>query len=132
MAKARKLKQLSFTLPNRVGLLSEITTAITGAKVNINAACAYEMEDRAYFMTSTDSNAKAKKALIILGAVVTEEDVVAVEMPNRVGELQKVAKKLADAGININYMYGTAGAGKTSICIFKTTDNKRAIRLINK
>lgn len=132
MAKAKKSRQLSFTMPNRVGLLSEISTAIASAKVNINAICAYEMEDKAYFMLSTDSNTKAKKALAPLGIEIKEEDVVAVEMLNKVGELQKVAKKIADAGIDINYMYGTAGTGKSSICVFKTADDKKAIKVINK
>lgn len=132
MAKAKRIKQLSLTMPNRVGLLSEVSTAIAGAKVNINAICAYEMEDKAYFMLTTDSNTKAKKALGSLGVEIKEEDVIAVEMPNRVGELQKVAKKIADAGIDINYMYGTAGTGKSSICVFKTADDKKALRVISK
>lgn len=132
MAKAKRIKQLSFTMPNRVGLLSEVSTVIAGAKVNINAICAYEMEDKAYFMLTTDNNAKAKKALIPLGVEVKEEDIIAVEMPNKVGELEKVAKKIANAKIDINYMYGTTGAGKSSICLFKTADDKKAIRAINK
>ncbi|MBI5187468.1 MAG: ACT domain-containing protein [Nitrospirae bacterium] len=132
MAKAKRIKQLSFTMPNRVGLLSEVSTAIAGAKVNINAICAYEMEDRAYFMLTTESNAKAKKVLGSLGVEIKEEDVIAVEMPNRVGELQKVAKKIADAGIDINYMYGTTGTGKSSTCVFRTADDKKALRVINR
>lgn len=130
MAKAKKVKQLSFIMPNRVGLLSELSMAIAKEKVNINAICAYEMEDKAYFMMITDSNAKAKKALSPLGAWVQEEDVIAVELPNKVGELQKVAKKIADSGIDIRYMYGTAGTGKSSICVFKTEDDKKATRVI--
>jgi len=132
MAKAKKLKQLSFTMPNRAGLLSEVTVAVLGAKVNINTLCAYELENNAYFMLTVDSNARARKALAKLGIESKEEDVVAVEMPNRVGELEKVAKKIADAGININYIYGTTGTGKSSICVFKTSDNTKTIILINK
>ena len=132
MAKAKKLKQLSFTMPNRAGLLSEVTAAVLGAKVNINTLCAYELENNAYFMLTVDSNARARKALAKLGIESKEEDVVAVEMPNRVGELEKVAKKIADAGININYIYGTTGTGKSSICVFKTSDNTKTIILINK
>lgn len=132
MAKAKKTKQLSFTMPNRVGLLSEVSTVIANANVNIDAICAYEMEDKAYFMLTTANNAKAKRALLPLGIEIKEEDVIAVDMPNRVGELQKVAKKIADAGIDINYMYGTTGTGKSSTCVFKTADDKKAIRGINK
>ena len=36
MAKAKSVKQLSFTIPNKTSLLSEVTTAIAGAKANIN------------------------------------------------------------------------------------------------
>ncbi len=132
MAKARKVKEISFTKPNKVGLLSEISTAILGARVNITAICAYAMENAAYFMLITESNAKAKKALAPLGVGIEEKDVVEVEMANRPGELEKVAKRIADAGIDIEYMYGTARGGKTAACIFKTSDDKKAIKVINK
>jgi hypothetical protein len=132
MPKARKVKEISFTIPNKVGLLSEVTTAIARAKANISAICAYAMENNAYFNLTTDSNAKAKKALAPLGIGIEEKDVVEVEMPNKSGELEKVAKKIADAGIDIDYMYGTAKAGKTATCVFKTSDNQKAIKVINK
>ncbi len=132
MAKAKKSKQLSFAMPNRVGLLSEITTAIAKAKISITAVCAYAMEGKAYFMLMTDSNAKAKKALSALAGNIKEEDVVSVELPNKTGTGQQVAKRIADAGVDIIYMYGTAGTGRTSICVFKTGDDKKAIKVINK
>jgi hypothetical protein len=132
MAKARKVREISFTMQNKVGLLWEVTAAIAGAKVNITAICAYGMENTAYFMLTTDSNAKAKKALASLGVGMEEKDVVEVEVPDKPGELQKVAKKVADAGIDIEYMYATASSGKTETCIFMTSDNKKAIKVINK
>ncbi|HEX3036127.1 MAG TPA: hypothetical protein VHT73_13575, partial [Thermodesulfobacteriota bacterium] len=93
---------------------------------------AYEMEDKAYFMLTTDSNAKAKRALAKLGVDTTEDEVIAVEIPNKVGEMQKVAKKIADAGINIVYMYGTSGTGKSPVGLFKTSDNTKTARMINR
>ncbi len=132
MAKAKMAKQISLIMPNRQGLLSEITTSLANAKVNISAICAYEMENSAYFLLLTSSNAKAKKALAPLGVEVKEDNVVSVEMPNKAGELQKAAKRIADAGVNINYMYGTASGAKASICIFKTADDKKTIKVINK
>ena len=131
MAKARRAREISFTRPNKVGLLSEVTTAIAKAKVNITAICAYGMENNAFFMLTTNSNAKAKKALTPLGMAIEEKDVVEVEMSNKPGELQKVAKKIADAGIDIAYVYATAGGGKTT-CVFRSADDQRAIKVINK
>lgn len=132
MAKARKVKEISFEMPNKVGLLSEITAAIAGAKVNITAVCAYGMENTAYFMLTTDGNAKAKKALAPLDVAIEEKDVVEVEALDKPGELQKVAKKIADVGIDIEYMYATASSGKKETCIFMTSDNAKAIKVINK
>jgi len=132
MAKARKVKQLSFDIADRPGLLSGITDAVAHAKVNLTAICAYAMDNKAYFMMTTESNAKAKKALAELNIKPEEEDVVTVEMPNTTGSLQKVAKKIANAGINIFYLYATASTGKTSTCVFSTSDNRKAIKAINR
>ena len=131
MANARRAREISFSMANKVGLLSEVTTAIAKVKVNITAICAYGMENTAYFMLTTNGNAKAKKALTPLGMAIEEKDVVEVEMPNKPGELQKVAKKIADAGIDIAYVYATAGGGKTT-CVFRSADDQRAIKVINK
>jgi len=132
MAKARKAKEISFTMPNKVGLLSEVTTAIAGAKINITAICAYGMGNTAYFMLTTNNNAKAKKSLATLGVVIEERDVVEVEVPDKPGELQRIAKKIAEAGVDIEYMYATASSGKKETCIFMTADNNKVIKAINK
>ncbi len=132
MAKARKAKEISFTMPNKAGLLLEVTQAIAGERVNITALCAYAMGDTAYFMLTTASNVKVKKALAPLGVTIEERDVVEVELLNRPGELQKVAKKIANEGIDIEYMYATAGKGKTATCVFKTADDSKTIKVINK
>jgi len=132
MAKAKRVKQISFMMPDRAGLLSEITSVLAKAKVNISNICAYGMQGEANFMLTSDSNAKAKKALAPLGVEIKEYEVFAVEMPNRPGELQKVAKKLADAEINILYMYGTTVSGRSATCMFTSSDNAKAVKLINK
>lgn len=132
MAKAKKVKQLFFMIPDKPGQLATVTTALVNAKVNISNICAYGMQGEATFMLTTDSQAKGKKALAPIGAEIKEYDVIEIEMPNKPGELQKVAKKMADAAINIIYMYGTTTAGRSATCILTTSDNATAIKLINK
>jgi hypothetical protein len=132
MAKAKRVKQLSFMMPDRAGLLSEVTTNLAGAKVNISNICAYGMQGEANFMLTADSNAKAKKALAPLGVEIKEYDVFVVEMQNKPGELQKVAKKIVDAGINIIYLYGTTVSSRSATCVFATSDDAKAVKLINK
>ena len=129
MLKATKLKQLSFTMPDRIGLLSEVTAFITAAKINIEAICVYGMGDEGHFMLITDNNAKAKKVISHMGAEVRTEDVIAVEVPNKVGQLQQTARKISDAGIDIFFVYGSPVKQKMTL-IFKTADDKKALKVL--
>jgi hypothetical protein len=131
MAIAKRAHQLSVTMPNKVGLLAEVTIFIAAAKINIEAICAYEMEDEGCFMLITSNTAKTKKILLNMGAEVETDDVIMVEMPNKPGQIHRVAKKISDAGIDVHYVYGSPARGKMTI-IFKTADDRKAIRLLNK
>jgi hypothetical protein len=132
MAKASKVKQLFFSLPNNVGLLMEITEALAKAKINVEAICAYAWEElEASFMIVTDNNTKAKNVLSKMGAKVELEEVLALEVPNKVGELHKATKKIAFAGIDIYYLYGSPAQGKMTL-IFKTENDKKALKALAK
>jgi len=131
MAIAKRAQQLSFTMPNKIGLLAEVTIFIAAAKINIEAICAYEMEDEGCFMLITSNTAKTKKILLNMGAEVETDEVIMVEMPNKPGQIHRVAKKISDAGIDVHYIYGSPARGKMTI-IFKTADDRKAIRLLNK
>jgi hypothetical protein len=131
MEKAKKINQLNFSLPNRIGLLSELASFLTAAKINIEAIGAYGVGEEGRFMIVTDNNGKAKKLISHMGAEVKTEDVIAVEVPNRVGQLQQVAKKISDAGLDISYVYGSPVKGKMTL-ILKTADDKKALTALNK
>jgi hypothetical protein len=132
MAKASKVKQLSFSVINNVGVLMEITAKLAEAKVNIEAICAMGREDLdASFMMVTNNNTKAKNVLSKMGADVKVEDVIALEVPNKVGQLHQAAKKIATSGIDIYYLYGTPAKGKMTI-IFKTENDKKALKVLAK
>ncbi len=130
MAKANKVKQLSFSLPSKIGLLSEVSSFLTAGKINIEAICAYEMGEQGSFMLITDNNTKAKKILSAMGAEINSEEIITVEMPNKLGELQKVAKKISDAGIDITYLYGSPVKGKMTL-VLKTANDKKALKVLN-
>ena len=132
MAKAKKAKQLFFMIPDKAGLLDMVTAVLAAAKVNISAICAYGMDRKANFMMTTDSNARAKKVLAKHKIRAREYNVFVVDMTNKPGELQKVANSIGKARINIKYMYGTTGAGRTATFVFSTSNDAKAIRLINK
>jgi len=131
MFKIMKLKQLAFVVPNRVGLLSELTTFLANGKINIEALCAYGRGPEGIFMIVTDNNAKAKKILNQMGAEVKTEEVIAVELPNRPGQLQKVARKVSEADVDIQYVYVSPAKGRMTV-VFKTADDKKILRALKK
>lgn len=131
MVKARRIKQLTFSLPNRIGLLSELTSFLTAAAINIEAIGAYGLADEGRFMLVTDNNPKAKKVIAHMGAEVRLEEVIAVEVPNKVGQLQQVAKKISDAGLDIVYVYGSPVQRRMTL-ILKTENDRKALAVLNR
>src|SRR5208337_4090784 len=131
MAKATKVKQLTCELSNRVGLTAEISSKLGMAKVDILSICGYAMGDKAHFMLTVDNTAKAKKALSKMGVTISESDVIAVELLNKPGALGKVTGVIADAGIDIRYVFATALTGKVCSCVISSDDDKKAVKLIN-
>jgi len=130
VTKATKAKQLSFVVENRVGLLADVTAALASKKINMTALVAYELDKQGVFMMLTDNNAAAKKVLAKYGAKAVEEDVVLLELPDRPGALQSAVDKVAEAGIDILYVYATSGKKTGTFCVMQTEDNKKAIKAV--
>lgn len=128
--KVTKAKQIGFSLPNKIGLMADVAEALAEAKINIEAICAYEMEDEGYFMLVTDDSAKAKKALSRLSKEILSDDVFYVEVPNKPGQLGTVSRKLSEAGIDVQYIYGSPGKGRTAVLVFKTDNDRKAMKAL--
>ncbi len=130
MAKVNRTKQINLTLPNRVGTMAKVSKVISDAGANISALSARGDKRRAYFHLLVDRHIKVKNALTKAGFGVTSEDVILVEMSDKPGQMQIVAEKVAEGGIDILYTYGSAGSGRTSVLVLKTDNDKKAIKLI--
>lgn len=126
---AHIVQEIVVKMPARVGLLADISAAIRQVGVNITAVSAYERDGEGKFLLVTTDNAKAVQALAAMGAQATEKTVVSADMPNRPGALEEAARKIADAGINIDYIYGTTNADSATL-ILKTDDDAKAAGLL--
>jgi hypothetical protein len=127
MAKVKTVALLGFTLPDKVGQLAAVTSLLGDAGVNIAAIRAAGKGANAEFLIAVKKPGKARKALAPLGVELTESEALCIEMPNRAGRLQKAAKKLAEAGVDIRWTWATAFAGKTASCLISTSDDVKAI-----
>jgi hypothetical protein len=66
------------------------------------------------------------------GTTYTTNDVAQIKLPHRPGELARVASKLGDANINIDYAYGGVDTGTNQpILIFGVKDVGRATKILD-
>ncbi len=113
MARAKELK---FTVPDRPGMLGEITTALSEKKVNLRAVNAWVEGSEGVIRLVVDKHAVAKKVLAKMGWTPEERDVLELELADKPGALAAAATRLGAAGVNITHVFvGTAGARKATV-----------------
>lgn len=127
---AKSIKELHFSTPNRVGMLSKVASALSGAGVNLLHAWACGEGSEGYFGVVTNNNAKAKRALKKLGISAAEKEVLEVTLQNKSGALARIAARLAKAKINVTCLSATsAGPGRVTV-LLNTKNNRKARRVI--
>jgi hypothetical protein len=126
--------EITAMFPDTIGLTAKVAEAVAGENVNILAATGYSasgLREKATFTLVVDDYARAERALERIGAnEIHESTVLMVETPNQVGALERIAKLIADAGINIYYFYATTSSGATATTVIKTADDNKAIRAL--
>ncbi|HEY3297569.1 MAG TPA: ACT domain-containing protein [Armatimonadota bacterium] len=100
-----KVKQLSIFLENQSGRLAEVTSALGKQGINIRALSLADTSGFGILRLIVNDIRKAHDLLNDLGFTVRETDVIAVEMPDAPGGLAGILQALADAKINVEYMY---------------------------
>src|SRR6516225_4452241 len=98
-------KQLAIFLDNRPGMLARLADALAEAKINIYAITTSDTVDHSVIRMVVSDYRKAVHVFEERGTLVVEDDVLMVEGSNKPGELARIAQKLSDAKLNIEYIY---------------------------
>lgn len=106
--------QFSVGLDNSAGTLARLCSMLRKAKVNIDALSVSDNADCGWIRLVATPAAKARKALDKAGYTVCARLVLVAEAPNEPGELERMCTRLAKAGVNIHYIYGSAAADAES------------------
>ena len=122
------VKQISVFLENRPGCLHEMTKALADANIDLRGLSLAETSDFGIVRLIVDDVTGTASTLRDAGFVASMTDVLAVEVPNVPGGLNKVLEVLDGAGINVEYMYAILGNKKsdTAYMIFRVNDNAKA------
>src|SRR5213593_613640 len=98
-------KQLAIFLDNRPGMLARVADALSEAKINIYAIATSDTVDHSVIRMVVSDYRKALHLFEEHGTLVVDDDVIMIEGDNKPGSLAKLAHKLANAKINIEYCY---------------------------
>lgn len=125
-------KQLAVFLENRPGTLARVCDALAEEKVNIYAVSTSDTIDHTVMRMVVSDYRKALHVFEQRGTLVVEDDVVLVESSNKPGSLAKIAHKLADHRINIEYAYcATPPGAKKGLLVLRVNDVKKALKVLN-
>jgi hypothetical protein len=100
----------TITMEDRPGSLAKLGEAMGKAGINIEGACAVTGGGKGEVHILVEDAKASRAALQAAGIPVTSErEVLVVDAVDRPGELGRVARKLADANVNIQLFYISTG-----------------------
>jgi hypothetical protein len=123
--------QLSIFLENKTGRLNDVTKVLSKAGVNMRAFSVADNSDFGILRLLVDNTEKAKQVLKENGFAVSTTDVIALNISNTVGMLDKILDQLAQAKVYIEYMYAFSDGEKASVAI-KPDDMNAALDTLSK
>ncbi|NCC98362.1 MAG: amino acid-binding protein [Bacteroidia bacterium] len=124
-------KQLSVFLENKTGRLNDVTKILGQAGINMTAFSVADNSDFGILRVIVPEPEKVRILLKDKGFAVSLTDVIAVNIPNKAGSLDKVLDLLAEAKIYIEYMYAFS-EGETASVVIKPDNMVQASEILQK
>ena len=120
------IQQLSVFLENRAGQLSAVTELLAQNHVDMQALNIAETADYGVLRLIVDMPQRAARLLRDNGFIVRETPVVQAPVPDKPGGLNDVLRAIADAEIDIEYMYSVLGQKNgLAYMVFRVADPER-------
>ena len=101
------LKDIKVRLENRPGTLADLGEALGKGGVNIEGLCGPSEGGISHILVN-DANAARKALKKTEIEVIDESDVLVLDVKDKPGELGKICRRIADAGVNIDFFYAAA------------------------
>ena len=124
--------QLSIFVPNRPGELFKITELLAENNIQIRALTVAETADFGIFRIIVNDPEKCFKILTAKNILVGKTEILAVEMEDKPGGLNKIAKILGDAGVNIEYLYAFVSKKAVLVVQVSREHQNKAIEALTK
>lgn len=122
--------QISIFLENTGGRIAEATSILAEAGINIRAMSLADTTDFGVLRLIVSDVDKAEKALKDKGFTVGKTNVVAVQVEDKPGGLHAILNILAQAEINVEYIYALLKEGNNAVMIFRFDNTDNALRVL--
>ena len=123
--------QLAVFLANRPGALARVCEAMAKAEINIHALATSDTVDHAVVRMVVSDPTKALMLLGEAGTLALETEVLMIETTSQTGVLAKIAERLAEAEVNIEYAYLAGGrAVEKGLMVLRPSDVEKAKRAL--
>lgn len=118
-----RIHQISVFLENRAGQLAEITRLLAQAHINLRAISIAETADYGLARLIVDDAQKASGILLEHGDILSMTPVWVVEVPDRPAGLAELLAVLAQANVDVEYMYSLfAGKDGRAYMVLRISD----------
>ena len=128
-----KLKQISVQIENSQDRLYEFTRGLADEGINLRALTLVDTGNFGELRVLVSDTSRARQILMKKDIPARVDEVVAVQMEDKPGQLADLLEKLMAAEIKIKYGYALAGMDSDkAIMIFCFDDNDKAIEVLTK
>lgn len=121
------VKQLSVFIANEAGRVSEVTGLLGDHNINIRGFSVSDTAEYGILRLVVDKPEEAVDVLRAAGFTVRLDDVICIDLPDVPGGLAGVLKIVADAGVNIEYVYSLVA----TFVVINVADVDRALELLS-
>lgn len=125
------VKQLCVFIENKLGKFKELTKIFADNEINMISLSLSDSTDYGVARLIVSDPTKAQKVLTEAGIASVVNEIMAVKIENKLGELDKLLKSLNDEKIDVQYVYALT-SGKQASILLKTLDDKKAEKIIGK
>ena len=127
-----KMKEFTVTIEDKPGALGRCFLALAERGVNILGFQSFVEEGESLARIVVDKPAEAKAVLGDLRMIFEETEAAAVRVPNQPGSLGRVAARLGEHGINIDYSYcGLEPGSNQAILVFGVDNLSKAAKALD-
>ena len=123
--------QLAVFLSTRPGALARVCDALAKAEINIHALATSDTVDHSVVRMVVSDPTRALMLLGEAGVLALENDVLMIQSDNYPGTLARIAERLSQAEVNIEYTYmaGMLNADR-GLMILRPNDVDKAMRAL--